>query len=312
MTLIDYHQQDYHSFLKEIAPRVNGDIKENSFLQFNHSSLNGYARAGEVCSDLTYLVMEMHCQEEVQLKLIPDAGSYYILLLQTVLLNNAAIVKDIFFTRSSVKQQLSYPKESKVRMFSVCISKSWLEERIPCLNKDECLLEQMGGIVKEPLSTDYQYIFNDVVKKQNRHPLAGLHENNRVMQILEMFLKRAISKQIMDSGKPVRSLDRKRLEEVEKLLTQHLHTDPPSLRELSRVAGMSESSLKVKFKKLYGSGVSVYHRRHKMLKAKEMLQTGRYSVKEVGIAMGYSNLSHFSGAFRKEFNILPSELLILN
>ena len=36
---------------------------------------------------------------------------------------------------------------------------------------------------------------------------------------------------------------------------------------------------------------------------------GSYTSKEVGMKIGYSNLSHFAAAFKKEFGILPSELL---
>ncbi len=40
-----------------------------------------------------------------------------------------------------------------------------------------------------------------------------------------------------------------------------------------------------------------------------MLQTGKYSVKQVGLNIGFSNLSNFAKAFKKEFGILPKEIL---
>jgi len=40
-----------------------------------------------------------------------------------------------------------------------------------------------------------------------------------------------------------------------------------------------------------------------------MLQSGKYSVKEVGHDIGFSNLSNFAKAFKKEFGILPNEML---
>ena len=42
--------------------------------------------------------------------------------------------------------------------------------------------------------------------------------------------------------------------------------------------------------------------------AKEVLETQRYSIKQIAQEMGYSNLSNFTIAFKKEFGILPSEL----
>ncbi|OYW19244.1 MAG: hypothetical protein B7Z54_04295 [Sphingobacteriales bacterium 12-47-4] len=32
------------------------------------------------------------------------------------------------------------------------------------------------------------------------------------------------------------------------------------------------------------------------------------TIKEVGMQVGYTNLSHFSVAFKKEFGVLPSEM----
>jgi AraC-like DNA-binding protein len=46
-----------------------------------------------------------------------------------------------------------------------------------------------------------------------------------------------------------------------------------------------------------------------MQKARELLLEGNRSIKSVGIELGFSNLSNFSMAFKKEFNELPSELL---
>jgi AraC-like DNA-binding protein len=46
-----------------------------------------------------------------------------------------------------------------------------------------------------------------------------------------------------------------------------------------------------------------------MQKAKMMLLSGNYSIKDVGYTLGYSNLSNFTLAFKKEFGQLPSEVL---
>ena len=45
-----------------------------------------------------------------------------------------------------------------------------------------------------------------------------------------------------------------------------------------------------------------------MSHAREMLLSGDFTVKEVGLEIGYTNLSNFAAAFRKEFNLLPSEI----
>jgi len=52
-----------------------------------------------------------------------------------------------------------------------------------------------------------------------------------------------------------------------------------------------------------------YYNRHRLEKARGLLQSGEYSVKEVGLDIGFSNLSNFAKAFKKEFGILPNEML---
>jgi AraC-like DNA-binding protein len=46
-----------------------------------------------------------------------------------------------------------------------------------------------------------------------------------------------------------------------------------------------------------------------MQAAKDKLLAGNHSVKEVAMELGYSNLSNFTIAFKKEFGLLPSKLL---
>lgn len=315
MTIIDYYQQDYHSFLKDIAPKIKGVFKEPYLLHFNQEPLSGYARANKIHDQFTYLIMDMRTTREVMLNLIPDKGDYYILLLQLVEAldkHESILEKELYFTHTGYAQKLVYPANARVRMLSLCIHESWLKEKLPSAEGRDRVKEITGGYVKSDLDAEYRYIFDDVLKMVNTNPLSDLHENNRVMQLLEMFFKRTLKKKMQSQAKTLKPDEMRRLSEVEKILCAHFNSPAPPLKKLSRLAGMSESSLKMKFKMIYGSGISVYHRRCKMLKAKQMLQSGKYSVKEVGMELGYSNLGHFSGAFKKEFNVLPSELMILN
>ncbi len=98
-----------------------------------------------------------------------------------------------------------------------------------------------------------------------------------------------------------------RLIAVRKLLDTDLPT--PSFNSLTKIALMSGTSLKTKFKKMYGITVFEYLQKMRMQRAKILLLTHKYSVKEIGHRLGYSNLSNFAIAFKKEFNQLPHELL---
>ena len=59
----------------------------------------------------------------------------------------------------------------------------------------------------------------------------------------------------------------------------------------------------------YGLPPYEYLQKQRMQKAKMMLLSGNFSIKDVGYTLGYSNLSNFTLAFKKEFGQLPSEVV---
>jgi AraC-like DNA-binding protein len=78
---------------------------------------------------------------------------------------------------------------------------------------------------------------------------------------------------------------------------------------LARMAAMSPSKLKTSFRDVYGLPIYQYFQKHRMNKAKAMLLSQKYNVREVGIDVGFSNLSNFAKAFKKSFDQLPSDIL---
>ena len=99
------------------------------------------------------------------------------------------------------------------------------------------------------------------------------------------------------------------LQNIETILTQSYEAFP-GIEKLSRISLMSESKLKKLFKQAFGMGLYEYYQKNRMHHAREQILSGKYSISEVGIKLGYQNLSNFSSAFRKEFQCLPSQIEI--
>lgn len=85
---------------------------------------------------------------------------------------------------------------------------------------------------------------------------------------------------------------------------------PPSLRALSRHAGVCESKLKRNFRKIFGTSVFDYLRQQRIEKARMLLQAGHMSVTEVSYAVGYSSLSHFTRFFTTHCGVSPQKYLL--
>lgn len=109
-----------------------------------------------------------------------------------------------------------------------------------------------------------------------------------------------------EAGLAFTNADKARLAEAKKLVEQNLRS-PYSLTELSRKTGLNDFKLKKGFKALFGNTVFGYLGELRMDLAYKLLQDGR-SVGEVAETVGYKNAHHFTAAFKKRFDLLPSKL----
>ncbi|PIE66607.1 MAG: hypothetical protein CSA26_00120 [Desulfobacterales bacterium] len=85
--------------------------------------------------------------------------------------------------------------------------------------------------------------------------------------------------------------------------------DPPSISDLARQVGINECYLKREFRQQMDMSIGGYIRQQRMKKALELIETGRYSILETALFVGYSNPSYFSAAFKKFYGNLPSYYL---
>ncbi|SDE51230.1 helix-turn-helix transcriptional regulator [Rhodospira trueperi] len=107
-----------------------------------------------------------------------------------------------------------------------------------------------------------------------------------------------------DGCEAVSLRDRKRLMAARERLLRDL-SNPPTIAELARETGLNQFKLKRGFKAVFGHSIYALFQRERMDRARELLQ--RHGVTETAMMMGYSNVSHFGAAFRKQFGVLPRE-----
>lgn len=91
------------------------------------------------------------------------------------------------------------------------------------------------------------------------------------------------------------------------MLLRH-YKNPPTIPELAKNFQLNEFQLKAGFKEIYG--VAPYHflLSYKMELARQLLISENLQVKEVAHEIGYTNISHFIVAFKKQFGITPKKL----
>ncbi len=206
------------------------------------------------------------------------------------------------------------PANSRVKGVDFIFSKEWMSNFIG--------MESVGGMIKkylslkmsafnyEPMDVEYKRILSEIVTPDVDPSYERLVVQNRVMLLLERFFTRINDKMSdMHFDVKVSNEDITRLKKIEAELVKDFSVEPLGIAKLARMAAMSPSKLKNSFKEIYGLPIYQYYQKQRMNKAKAMLLSQKYTVRDVGIDVGFSNLSNFAKAFKKSFDQLPSDLL---
>lgn len=136
-----------------------------------------------------------------------------------------------------------------------------------------------------------------------------LYAEGKALEILSVYFDAFLfeQNQTKRSSHLSRS-DRENIRRAKDLILERM-ANPPSLIELSKLAGINEYKLKVGFKEEYGTTVFAYLRNKRLEKAWEIMRSGESSVSQTATMVGYNNFSHFAEAFRKQYGINPSEII---
>ena len=289
-------------------------------LSINTSFGKGYAWGSLLPSGISVLVADSLMKQELSFKRIAGDTNYFCLQfteqsvevgahkkfsedLQSYVKLTHTINEEIFLLPAGVRVQTVAFFFNKDH-FAAVLGKSVMDEM---LTQHFPLLIQNNNL--QPIATAYRVMLDELLVEKVQHPLRVNFIQNRILLLLENFIIKLHKKQEVDVKKVKRTDDETmRLMKVEALLVRKFEKAPPTIDELSRISAMSPTKLKNDFKALYGLPIYEYYQKNRMIKAKSLLMLGKFSIKEVGIMVGYSNLSHFANTFKKEFGHLPSEL----
>lgn len=85
-------------------------------------------------------------------------------------------------------------------------------------------------------------------------------------------------------------------------ITKHYKID-----ELAQLFDLSQTTIKIWFKEVYGIGIYTYLKNYRLQESVKYLKESDYSILEISNIIGYSNPSKFSSAFKQEYGYSPKE-----
>jgi two-component system, response regulator YesN len=96
------------------------------------------------------------------------------------------------------------------------------------------------------------------------------------------------------------------MEQARDYIEKNYHKDI-SLDDVSRKIGISPYYFSKLFKEDMGEGFVEYLTKIRIEKAKELLSTTEYSMKEICSMVGYADPNYFSRSFKKNVGVTPTE-----
>jgi AraC-like DNA-binding protein len=320
-----YKYCDHIDYLHGLAKFAQVPVVNNT-VQLPKSMGTGYVKAVELANGLQVLINETIISVDVHFSREPATGESYTLRFDEVKNMKTLMVKieedqlneeeliysGAFLTNSLLDFSYTASAGTEDRCINIYFTAEWLKNHVGISSEDELFKKYLSlktaTLNFEVLNFEYRELMEDIFEIRDDLPMQKVMLQNRVMVLIEKFFRSLFNK--IGNKNIVSTLNDitlKRMMQVESILTNNLSVPPPTIPEFARIAMMSETKLKNLFKEVYGLSIYEYYQKNRMLRARQLLRSKKYSVKEIGVALGFKNLSNFTIAYKKEFNVLPSE-----
>ena len=146
---------------------------------------------------------------------------------------------------------------------------------------------------------------NDLEVSQMMGNASPMYLEAKVTKCLSLFMRETEGKEPVNA-KIVGFSDRDKIYQARDIICSE-YLNPPSLHDLALRVGTNECTLKAGFKEAFRTTVFNYLFDYRMNIAIHYLLDTNKSIGEVAGLVGYEHQAHFCTAFKRKFNVTPSE-----
>jgi len=315
-------------FLKcfEVLAEDKNCIVSDSVLYFSGKTGKGFITVAGITPGIEVLAVNLSLlTEDLTVQFQPSAGANsYLLSFDEIdipgktdndlpIAQSSETARQLHSTVSitdAVKgKKITYPKDRIIRSLIVRVKRSSLEQLIHDFDAGaiNSILDSTGNeaTLTWPITFKYRFLLNDFMTEIIQHPFRELFTIRNISVLVEYLLEQFfVMNKLTQDGNFLSMQDTHSLSRVEQHLCLHYKKEFPGIEKLSRISAMSPTSLKTKFKKYYGETLFGYYQKNKLEHARKLLDS-KVPVKVVATEIGYSNPSHFTLAFKKEYGFSP-------
>ncbi|MCL7986353.1 helix-turn-helix transcriptional regulator [Sphingobacterium sp. lm-10] len=174
--------------------------------------------------------------------------------------------------------------------------------------KDALFDAEQNTLVRfERASNQAWFLMNELRKTSFENPLFNTYLIGTVYGLMGDYLDQVIDHDIV--------LDKVSQEDIVGIVSSQsaiidgIHGTFSGIETLAASVNMSESKYKQLFKKITGMSAHVFFLTNKLDAAKQMLETGNYSIAEVADSFAFFDASHFIEQFKNTYGFTPREYL---
>jgi AraC-like DNA-binding protein len=310
-------------FITFFAKQINAPVRDN-FLEIPNTIGEGYVRKIGFGSDFKLTIHHYTLKEDLIIKRnpSPESGSIRTFFfynnrkdLEVKYENEENIPfspkndSSILLSTNDLQTEIRFPANTNIQYVVVAIAADRLRTILSIEKPNGTIktitAENASFLFFESLDTEMQLLLKNIVSVDMNNSMNNFYVQIKVQELMYLLFTK-LSLRENSTFKNINSSDAEKLLVIRNEILNDLST-PPVLNELAALASMSETKLKQLFKQTFGDTIYNYYQKARMEEAAFLLKQARHSVSEVGYELGFSNLSHFSRLFQKQYGITPKK-----
>jgi AraC-like DNA-binding protein len=321
---IEFSATNAIDFFQRFAEQFDAEVEGNTFALPGHIG-NGNGIFFEIEKGLSFFVYDLQLNTSSTLKRKGVNRIEYFPIIcwfsyekieQETEGEKKLISKDspygIFLASPKIDFSYLIPAKSRIIVLVITITPNWLRRNLTDKNNSNLLKMVESNkpfAIYEEISFNMGQYLEKLKKLELEDMVSLIYLRSYVLNFLALFISAVEKRTNMTVASNINHLDVEKLFDVRQILTTKYSTHH-EIKILAANAAMSERKLQKLFKDVFGITIYQYALKVKIEEAKRMIETKKFSISEVGYNIGYTNLSHFTAAFKKQVGINPKQYLL--